>query len=98
MQSDDDAFGRVLYDYSIGEYIHEVIEREDGFISVSKGPGIYFSEFDDWIPAEQEAMSFAFGRVLDIGCGAGRHALYLQDKGLDVLGLDSSPLALKVSQ
>jgi SAM-dependent methyltransferase len=98
MQSDDDAFGRGLYDCSIGENIHEVIEREDGFISVSKGPGIYFSEFDDWIPAEQEAMSYAFGQDLDIGCGAGRHALYLQDNGLDVLGLDSSPLALKVSQ
>jgi hypothetical protein len=63
-----------------------LIEQDDGFISVSNGPGIYFAEFDDWHPAEQEAMNFAFGRVIDIGCGAGRHALYLQDKGLDVLG------------
>jgi SAM-dependent methyltransferase len=34
--------------------------------------------------------------VLDIGCGAGRHSLYLQKKGLDVLGIDKSPLAVKV--
>jgi 2-polyprenyl-3-methyl-5-hydroxy-6-metoxy-1,4-benzoquinol methylase len=33
---------------------------------------------------------------LDIGCGAGRHSLYLQKRGFDVLGIDSSPLAIKV--
>jgi SAM-dependent methyltransferase len=34
--------------------------------------------------------------VLDIGCGAGRHSLHLQEKGFDVLGIDVSPLAIKV--
>ncbi len=33
---------------------------------------------------------------MDIGCGAGRHTLYLQHKGFDVLGIDISPLAVKV--
>jgi 2-polyprenyl-3-methyl-5-hydroxy-6-metoxy-1,4-benzoquinol methylase len=41
-------------------------------------------------------MEFVKGRVLDIGCGAGRHSLYLQKRGFDVLGIDSSPLAIKV--
>jgi SAM-dependent methyltransferase len=41
-------------------------------------------------------MEFVKGRVLDIGCGAGRHSLYLQKMGFDVLGIDSSPLAIKV--
>jgi len=41
-------------------------------------------------------MRYARDRILDIGCGAGRHALYLQNKGLDVLGIDVSPLAVKV--
>lgn len=35
---------------------------------------------------------------MDIGCGAGRHSLYLQKKGLDVLGIDVSPLAIRVSK
>jgi SAM-dependent methyltransferase len=38
------------------------------------------------------------GKVLDIGCGAGRHSLYLQKKGFDVLGIDISPLVIKVCQ
>ncbi|MFB0502311.1 MAG: class I SAM-dependent methyltransferase [Candidatus Bathyarchaeia archaeon] len=41
-------------------------------------------------------MELAKGRVLDVGCGAGRHSLYLQETGLDVLGIDISPLAIKI--
>ena len=36
-------------------------------------------------------MRMVRGRVLDIGCGAGRFALYLQGKGLDVTGIDLAP-------
>src|SRR5262249_10650303 len=36
--------------------------------------------------------------VLDIGCGAGRVALYLQDRGHRVLAIDNSPLAIKVAK
>lgn len=36
--------------------------------------------------------------MLDIGCGAGRHSLYLQKKGFDITGIDVSPLAIKVCQ
>ena len=41
-------------------------------------------------------MRLVKGRVLDVGCGAGRHSLYLQKKGFDVLGIDVSPLAIEV--
>jgi cyclopropane fatty-acyl-phospholipid synthase-like methyltransferase len=35
-------------------------------------------------------------RILDIGCGVGRHALYLQkEKSLEVFGTDTSPLAIR---
>jgi len=41
-------------------------------------------------------MRYVTGRVLDVGCGAGRVSLYLQKKGFDVLGLDVSPQAIRV--
>ncbi len=37
-------------------------------------------------------------RVLDLGCGAGRHILFLAREGFQVHGLDSSPQALRICQ
>jgi len=37
-------------------------------------------------------------RVLDLGCGAGRHLVFLAKEGFEVFGLDSSPVALELSR
>ena len=42
-------------------------------------------------------MRLVRGRVLDVGCGAGRVALHLQQRGYDVIGLDASPLAVEAA-
>jgi len=73
-----------------------MIERDDGYLDVSGGREMYFAAYPDWPSRHRQAIKYAKGRVLDIGCGAGRHALYLQAKGLDVLGIDTSPLAVAV--
>src|SRR2546427_10718949 len=41
-------------------------------------------------------MRYAQGKILDVGCGGGRISLYFQKRGFDVLGIDASPLAIKV--
>jgi cyclopropane fatty-acyl-phospholipid synthase-like methyltransferase len=38
------------------------------------------------------------GRVLDIGCGTGEHALMAAEVGLDVTGIDSSPKAIRIAE
>jgi len=64
-------------------------------VEIDNGIG-YFSEFQDWPSYEKRAMRYVRGRVLDVGAGAGRCALYLQDRGHEVVCIDNSPLALEV--
>lgn len=95
MKSEEDAFGQMMWAFYKGRKVHEVFERSDGFIYVDS-PQNYFSKYQDWPLHQKQAMKYVKGKVLDIGCGAGRHSLYLQKKGFDVLGIDASPLTIKV--
>lgn len=47
---------------------------------------------------EQKALELSKGNILDVGCGAGSHALYLQNKGLKVTAIDVSEGAIKVAK
>ena len=96
LTDDQDAFGHVMFDFLHGIRSQEIIERDDGMFSISPGPALYFAPYDEWPLIEQKAMEYAGGRVLDVGCGAGRHSLFLQERGLDVLGVDNSHLCLEV--
>jgi SAM-dependent methyltransferase len=93
----DDAFGHALYDHLRGRGGHEIIERSDGYIDfASTDLAAYFQSFPEWPPHERQAARHLRGRVLDIGCGAGRVLLHAQAQGLEAVGVDVSPLALEV--
>ncbi len=92
----EDAHGQVILKYYNKERSFDFVEREDGYINIDEGADQYFSEYKNWKKHEREAITYAKGRCLDLGCGAGRVMLYLQSKGLYALGIDSSPLAIKV--
>jgi methylase of polypeptide subunit release factors len=95
MKAIKDATGQAIWAAFNGKYGFEVVERDDGFI-VGGTTAQYFSEFKDWLSHEKKAIKYVKGKVLDIGCGAGKHAIYLQNKGFDVTAIDISPLAIKI--
>ncbi|MCP4896235.1 MAG: class I SAM-dependent methyltransferase [bacterium] len=57
----------------------------------------YYRPSDQPLPAlEQIALDACRGRVLDVGAGAGRHALVLQGMGSDVVAIDAAQEAVRV--
>ncbi|MCY4578788.1 MAG: class I SAM-dependent methyltransferase [Chloroflexi bacterium] len=94
-----DAFGQQPYDQHrglISPNHREVGERDDGYIRVYDHPRWYFTTCDEWEPHLQKAIEYVQGRTLDMGCGAGCVTLYLQQRGLGVVGIDSSPLDIQI--
>ena len=99
MKPRGDAFGHMIADFQNGDrFGREIVERDDGYFDAASGPEVYFTEYRDWQPHEKRAMKHVRCSVLDIGCGAARHSLHLQREGVDVIGVDVSPLALKVAR
>ena len=74
-----------------------VLERDDGFVDTDDLRS-YFAPCRRWLPCERRAIGLARGRVLDVGCGAGRVPLHLQQRGQEVVAIDISPGALEVSR
>ena len=96
-----DGFGEALREcWTAGGragHSHATIERDDGFLFITD-VAEYFDDFDKLEQHEQWAVKRAKGRVLDVGCGAGRHSIAAADMGADVIGIDPSPGAVYVSQ
>jgi SAM-dependent methyltransferase len=96
--SSRDVFGRIVYDYhrdrlrEAPAYLHP-----DGRVTAAD-PARHFRAYDRWSRVERAALDHAEGQVLDLCCGAGRHAVWLQDEGHDVLGVDSSPGAVRTAR
>src|SRR5437763_309883 len=99
LKPEEAAYGRLILRYLEEGAGIEIVEREGGFIDAGRyGPAAYFSAFRRWPKAERQAIRYARGRVLDVGCGAGRVGLHLQERGHEVVGIDVSPLAVEVSR
>ena len=85
-----DLFGEALMDYQEGAYTEDLItyttlEQED----ILPLPHL-FRSYAEMPSLEQQALQLCKGKILDVGCGAGSHSLFLQENGHDVTAIDTS--------
>jgi len=94
-----DLFGKALWDYQKKPQENQIMT----WTSLTKNDSInvsyFFRSFDEMPKLEQKALMLSKGKVLDIGCGAGSHSLYIQNKmKLEVYGIDQSPGAIETAR
>ena len=89
-------FGEILLkQMQDDEPVQYWIERDDNLLEI-RDASLYFNPPQNWPKEELTLLNRLKSPALDIGCGAGRHSLFAEEKGIDVMALDISPGAIKV--
>jgi len=91
-----DLFGKAIFDFytknSPEDIITETSISEEDEMSVE----YLFRSYNEMPKIEQKALQLAKGKILDVGCGAGSHALSLQnERNLEVTAIDISDKAIE---
>lgn len=93
-----DIFGTALLDYLDNKHAEDIITYSSLDETDSIPISYLFRSYEEMPPLEQVALQNCSGNILDIGCGAGSHSLYLQKQRSTVVGLDVSAGAIKTCQ
>lgn len=92
-----DLMGRAIWDYYYQEN-SEDLQTETSISELDYLPVSYlFRDYQEMNALEKKALDLSFGKVLDVGSGAGSHSLYLQnERKLEVTALDISPKSIEI--
>ena len=94
-----DLFGKAILDYQTQNTPEPLITSTSISDEDEMDVAYLFRSYDMMPKIEQKALQLAYGKVLDIGCGAGSHALSLQnDRNLTVKAIDISENAIKACE
>ncbi len=90
-----DLFGIAILDYVTNNSPEDLITETSISDEDEMNIAYLFRSFNEMPIIEQKAMQLSKGLVLDVGCGAGSHSLYLQNEcKLNVQSIDISNNAI----
>ena len=90
-----DLFGTAILDYQTNNFPEDIITETTISEADAMEVSYLFRSYKEMPKLEQKALQLAKGKILDVGCGAGSHSLYLQEKELEVTSIDISENAIK---
>lgn len=99
LKPNEDAYGNNIYDtyHNLGGG-YDIIEREDGHFTLNGDSDAYTELHEFWSQIQKDSSLLVKGKTLDIGCGGGKHSYHFQETGLDIWGMDNSPLGLTICE
>lgn len=90
-----DLFGKAIFDFQTNNSPEDLITETTISEEDTMRVAYLFRSYDEMPLMEQKALALAKGGVLDVGCGAGSHSLYLQnERNLAVTAIDISKNAI----
>lgn len=91
-----DLFGKAILDFQTNNSPQNLITETSISKADEMSVAYLFRSYDEMPELEQKALQLSKGKVLDVGCGAGSHSLYLQNnRNLEVTSIDISPNAIQ---
>lgn len=94
-----DLFGKAILDYQTNNSPEDIITETSISEADEMSVAYLFRSYNEMPKLEQKALQLAKGKVLDVGCGAGSHALELQnERKLEVIAIDISENAIKACE
>ena len=93
-----DLFGQAILDYQTQNAPEGLVTETNISEADEMSVAYLFRTYQDMPKIEKKALQLAKGKILDVGCGAGSHSLYLQQKGFEVTAIDISPKAIQACQ
>ena len=93
-----DLFGKAILDFQTNNSPEDLVTETNISEADEMSAGYLFRRFNEMPKLEKKALQLAKGKILDVGCGAGSHSLYLQEKGFDVISIDISANAIKACE
>jgi SAM-dependent methyltransferase len=90
-----DLFGSAILDYQTNNNPENIITETNISEKDEMEVAYLFRSYKNMPKLEQKALQLCAGKVLDVGCGAGSHTLYLQEKGFEVTAIDISANAIE---
>ena len=94
-----DLFGKAILDYQTNNSPEDLLTETSISEADEMSVAYLFRNYNEMPKLEQKALQLAKGKVLDVGCGAGSHALELQnERKLEVTAIDISENAVKACQ
>lgn len=90
-----DLFGKAILDFQTNNSPEYLITETDISEAEEMDIKYLFRSYKEMPKLEKKALALCKGKILDVGCGAGAHSLYLQQKGFDITSIDISANAIE---